>query len=365
MMTVRHRLACSVVVSFTAGVVLLVAQTPDPRVVQLQALAAQVTALRDSAPALPSPAYDLLTQASAAIQQAAGLIPAIPPPDPTGDCGENRMDWHAPVINGCATGHEHGAAPPDWVMASAWHPMFEHAGNTPNENILKHSSFKGFALRLNQVDLYSIAHLDTHPNGQQTRFHSNQVWARDPSGAVSHWDLWLDFGSGDSASPNIRPADTCGTSQTLRPLIQVNYPGCPLAFENWYARAGTPAWGWDFGFNTSAQYYGGPAQGTLSSSNLADLATWLPTGQLNTNRRIEMAWYADRSTRRGSFYSTQWGEIVSGPGDARCGTGRTIGGRTYETLCIEQYIAPTMRTVQFPGNSMQRSYPSTGVKLPN
>jgi hypothetical protein len=275
------------------------------------------------------------------------------------------MEWHPPVVNGCQTGHEHGDAPPDWVLSSSWHPMFDHPGNTPNENALKHTSFKAFSMRLHGVDLYTINHLDTHPNGQQTRFHSYQVWARDASGGVSHWDLWADFGQDDNAIPNIRAVDTCGVQYSIRPIIQVNYPECPSAFENWYSRAGVPSWGWDFGLNTRAQYYGGPQRGTLSSGNLADMATWLPTSVLNDTRRIELSWYATRSSQRGTFYSTQLGTIVSGPGDPRCSQPFTVGGRTYETLCIQQHIAPTMTTVAFPGNAMQRVYDVTGVRLPN
>jgi hypothetical protein len=353
-------------VAVAAMLIVVRAQTPDPRVQQLHTLATQVAAVRDSTPALPAAAAQLLTQAVDAITQASALVPDVPPPTTTpGSCGESTSEWHAPVVNGCATGHEHGDAPPDWVHASSWHPMFLHPGNTPNENVLKHTSFKGFSMRLNNVDLYTINHLDTHPNGQQTRFHSYQVWARDPTGAVSHWDLWADFGTNDAATPTIRAVDTCGTPQTIRPIIQLNFPECPAAFENWYPRSGTPLWGWDFGFNTKAQYYAGPKQGTLSSGDLANISTWLPTGQLNNERRIELAWYSNRSPQRGTFYSTQWGDIVSGPSDARCGTQRTIGGRAYETLCIEQYIAPSMLTVQFPGNSIQKTYPSTGVRLPN
>jgi len=103
----------------------------------------------------------------------------------------------------------------------------------------------------------------------------------------------------------------------------------------------------------------------LSDPNLAAMSTWIPTGNLNTVRRIELSWYANRAHPTGTFYSTQWGEIVSGPNDARCGQPRTFGSKSYTTLCIEQYIAPSMTTIQFPDNSIQKNYPSQGVKLPN
>lgn len=288
------------------------------------------------------------------------------PMSPTGKCGEDTLHWHPAVVNGCATGHDHGDAPPAWVNGSRWMPMFQHAGNTPNENVLKHTSFKGFTLRNGSTDIYIIAHLDSHPQGQQTRFHSYQAWARDGSGAVSHWDLWLDFGQGDNALPNIRPVDSCGTTQSIRPIIQVNYPECPLVLENWYSRAGTPLWGWDFGFNLKSQYYNGPKQGQSSPADLNRISEWLPTGQINDIRRIEYSWYASRSNQRGTFYSTQWGNIVSGPNDPQCGTTRTVGGKAYTVLCIEEYIAPSFNTdIKFPGNAEQTQYDIPGVILPN
>jgi len=275
------------------------------------------------------------------------------------------MFWHPPVVNGCATGHEHGDAPPAWVTASRWQPMFDHPGNTPNENVLKHSSFKGFTLSDDGVNLYIIAHLDTNPAGHGSRFHSVQVWAQDKTKAVSHWDVWMDFGSGNEAGPHLQPTDACGNDGS-RPIMMVDFTSCgQVTYENWYSRAGAPVWGWDFGFNISPNYYGGTDMQHLSSSNLADSATWLPTGQLNTTRRVEAAWYANRSSQRGDFWSTQWGNIVSGPTDPVCGTTRTIGGKSYTVLCIEQYVAPSMTTVQFPGNSVQKNYPAQGVHNPN
>lgn len=293
---------------------------------------------------------------------------ATPTPAPqAGRCGEDFWHWHAPTIGGCATGHEHGDAPPAWVVASRWMPMFEHPGNTPSENALKHTSFKGFVLRDDGVDLYVIVHLDTNPNGHTSRFHSYQAWARDASGAVSYWDLWADFGVGNNTEGQVRPGDNCpGGSGGVRPIITVNYQSCPgLSFETWYSRAGAAAWGWDFGFSISPNYYGGPSPGVRTNGDLANSANWLPTGQLNTNRRMEAAWYADRSNQRGDFWATQFGEVVSGPGDARCGQPRTFGARTYTTLCLAQYIAPSLGSVQFPGNAIQRQQPGTGVENPN
>lgn len=288
-----------------------------------------------------------------------------PPPAGVGACGESQATWHPPVINGCATGHEHGDAPPDWVHASGWHPMFDHPGNTPNENVLKHTAFKGFTMRDDGIDLYVIMHLDTNPSGHASRFHSYQVWARDETGAVSHWDLWADFGVGDMTGPQSRPNDRCG-GDNVRPIMLINYADCAtINFETWYSRVAAPAWGWDMGYSVSANYYGGASPQQPSNPDPAAHATWLPTGGNNGTRRVEMAWYGSRPHPTGRFYSTQWGEIVSGPTDPRCGTPRTFGAKSYTTLCIEQHIAPSMTTFAFPDNAVQKTYPMTGVKLPN
>jgi hypothetical protein len=292
-----------------------------------------------------------------------------PTPDPghggRGVCGESNDVWHPPVVNGCAAGHEHGDAPPQWAVSSRWMPMFTHPGNTPNENILKHTSFKGFSGSFNGVDVYVIMHLDSNPSGHTSRFHSYQMWARDRSGAVSHWDGWLDFGAGDSAGPTVRRFG-CDDTESVRPVFAVNARGCNggrLQFENWYPRAagyqGQAPWMPDFGFNLSANYYLG--------GDPNDRSTWpaVETGNSNGTRRFEVAWYANRSSQRGGFYATNFGQIVSGPNDRVCGTTRTVGGKTYPVLCIEQFIAPTLSTVQFPNNSVQKSYPMTGVVNPN
>jgi hypothetical protein len=205
-------------------------------------------------------------------------------------------------------------------------------------------------------------HLDTNPSGHASRFHSMQMWVRDSSGAVSHWDQWLDFGDENSTGPQIARFG-CDDTDGTRPVFAVNAQGCnsPLRFENWYPRPagfnGNAGWAPDFGFNTSANYfYGGDPN---------DKATWVPTGGENSTRRIEVAWYANRSAQRGSFYATQFGEIVSGPSDPKCSQSRTVGTRTYQNLCIHQTIQPSLATIQFPGNAVQTTYPMTGVVNPN
>jgi hypothetical protein len=286
-----------------------------------------------------------------------------------GKCGESNDSWHMGMIGTCATGHEHGDEPPDWVKNSAYKPMYTHPGNTPTENVVKHTSFKGFAASDDGVDTYTIMHLDTNPNGHSSRFHSVQVWAKDPSGGISHWDYWTDFGQGNNTFANLRGNGGCEDT-SIRPIMSVNYQNCgsQLTFESWYSRAGAPAWGWDFGFNISPHYYAGKSPTEKASSDLSAMNTWVSPG-MNRTRRIELAWYKGRdgggTTRTGKFYSTQWGQVVNGPTDPICGTTKTYGEKTYPVLCIEQYIAPTMSQFSFPGNAIQKEYSMQGVTLPN
>ena len=285
-------------------------------------------------------------------------------------CPEGLHDshhWHPPIdASGCAFGHEHGDAPPQWALSSTWPPMFTHPGNTPTENQLKHTSFKGFTLIDDGVELYVIMHLDTNPNGQSSRFHSYQAWAKDAAGGVSYWDLWLDYGEGDNTGPNLRHSASCGPQPNVRPIMLVNYPECSVNFETWYnSPRNSPRWGWGFGFSVSAQYYNGPRQGESSSADLAAINAWLPTGLMNGERRIEATWNSRPDTPRGTFYATQFGTLVSGPKDPVCGTSKTFGSKTYTVLCLQQYIAPTMTVMGFPNNSIQKRYDMTGVRLPN
>lgn len=291
---------------------------------------------------------------------------STPPPPPTSTSvpAHDAMHWHPPGF-----GHEHGDAPPAWLTSAGYMPMFNHPANTPTEAELKHTSFKGFILNDDGVQTYFIMHLDTNPNGHTSRFHSYQAWARDPSGNISYWDLWADFGTGTGpggmTGPRLQANEECGGGG--RPVMFVNYrDGCPLFFESWYSRAGAPGFGWDFGFNVSAQYYCGPQLGQpCTDGSLSNMPNWLPTGDLNRTRRIEAAWYQSTSYPRGEFYTTQWGDVVSGLSDPICGTSRAYGAKSYTVLCLRQYLAPTMSQLSFPGNARQAVYPMGGVTLPN
>lgn len=268
------------------------------------------------------------------------------------------MHWHAPGAHGDRPFHEHGDAPPAWLTATGVNPSYDHVGGTPNENhaYFKHTGFKGWAGTFSGVQWYGVFHLDFNPGGHGNRFHSYQLWLRDSTGAISHMNGWLDFGQDNNTGPNL--VVDCGTTSQVRPIISVNGIGCPIIFESWYANSSSP--GPDFGFNINPNYYAG--------GDPANPATWTNTGYVrNLNRRIEFAYYGKWGDEnlRGEFWTTQFGNVVSGPNDPSCGTSVTIGTRTYTIVCLRQFIAPSLPNVQFPGNAVQRTFAGANVVLPN
>lgn len=274
------------------------------------------------------------------------------------------MFWHEPGIShGDRPAHEHGDRTPQWVLDAGYNPKFPHMAGTPGENLpnYKHTAFKQWTGNFNGQDWFGIFHLDFNPAGRVNRFHSYQLWVRDATGEVSAITGWLDFGEGNNTSPNLIPS--CGQDTDVRPIMNPTIQGCNILFESWYARAGGNGdWAPDFGFNVNSNYYHG--------GEPTNPSTWLPTGGVrNLDRRIEFAWYLGidgiRPVQRGEFWSTQWGNIVSGPNDPVCGTQRVFGERSYTTLCLRQYIAPTLQPMVFPGNSTGGTFPGNNVLLPN
>jgi hypothetical protein len=284
-------------------------------------------------------------------------LPAAPLPDDADSL------WHPPGAHGDRPAHEHGDAPPAWLTDAGFHVGFSHAHGTPNENVpyWKHTGFKGWAGRFGDVEWYGLFHLDVNPGGHGGRFHSYQLWLRDASGAISHFSGWMDFGQ--DAQTGANKVVSCDTESFVRPVILVNAAGeCQaIRFENWYAAAaGSGPWAPDIGFNIAPSYRDG--------GDPADPSTWMPIdGHVHhLTRRIEFAWYAHRSPLRGAFWADQWGRPVAGPDDPWCADVRTIGDRTYDVLCAEQYIAPTLPSITFPGNAEQRTFAGDGVvTLPN
>jgi len=276
-----------------------------------------------------------------------------------GVCGEPMDTWHPPMVDGCATGHEHGDPPPEWIMDAGYEVKFHsHANTSPAENTAKHAAMKGFATTLDNVDIYFRVHASSNVLDRSARYHSYEVWARDPSGNVSRWQGWYD--TGDPVMDRIPRGEDPGRRPVML-VVDQNAWDRGIRCEQWYAK--TAGWSWDFGWticNTTTIYYPG-------ENEEQDQANWrlAPDGSLGTTRRLEAAWYDFRSPARGAFVATQFGEIVSGMDDPRCSGTTTKHGETYDNVCLEQYIAPTMQKVSYPDNAVQKTFDSTGVQVPN
>jgi hypothetical protein len=288
-------------------------------------------------------------------------------------CGESTDAWHAAVIDGCATGHEHGDAPPAWIADAGFVAQFVGPFNTsPLENTSKHAAMKGFLTRLDDTDIYFRIHAASNPLDRSARYHSYEVFARDGTGAVSHWQGW--YNSGDPTADRVPRRR--GVEPTQRPVILVVDDASWQQgnhCEQWYAAPGEPAWSWDFGWticDTTTLYRAD------ENATAADASTWVaaPGDQTGTTRRLEAAWYGRNSkvaANRGnpptdeSFWATQFGEIVSGPDDARCTDTTTKFGVMYNNVCLDQYIASSMPAVEYPGNAEQKTFDASGVHLPN
>jgi hypothetical protein len=82
--------------------------------------------------------------------------------------------WHPP------TDHEHGDAPPQWVLDSSWQPFTQSRES--------HRGYKGVLGRMaNGVESYLIAHIISTAEARSHGDHDYQVWVKEPDGTVSHW----------------------------------------------------------------------------------------------------------------------------------------------------------------------------------
>lgn len=317
---------------------------------------------------------------TATIQPPTATVTRTPTPtathnNQTGVCGESMELWHAPVVNGCETGHEHGDPPPQWITNAGYQVRFQgHFNTSPTEHTYKHAAMKTFLARFNNVDVYFRVHAASNVLDRGARFHSYEVWARDPSGAVSHWQGWYDVGDPTTKRPSkLFCQQQQGDPLCNRPVIivvdQASWDADQKC-EQWYAQPVSP-WHWYFGWtvcDSTTYFYPG-------ETSQLDMSYWRLTGGVGGGRRLEVTWTReDDGTLPGEapegvvFYATQFGEIVSGPNDAICSGSTTINGVTYRNVCLAQFIARTMPKIDFlspGGNAIHREFDTTGVRIPN
>ncbi len=306
--------------------------------------------------------------------------------------------WPAVEANGCQNKSERGDAPPTWVKdyeISRGRVFSMHGPNLtgPAESAQKYMVMKGYAgvfivrcdpasfnfgnnscgrpVAPRTIDFYGVVHGGSVPFERAGVVHSWRAWFRERDNSlVSAIQGWYE-------APGFGFERVCGFDGTDN---RNNFPiifgpsratfgqGCGDA-EQWYVRA--------FGQNPNIEFGITFVNAvTLKQPNEQptdyDPSKWDLSGSLGNTRRMEVSYYtvtrAD-NTRKGVYWASQFGDVVSGPNDARCGAAVTVEGRVYTVICLEQNVSPTLPEISFAstigGNAFQRTYDATGVVAPN
>lgn len=326
------------------------------------------------------------------------------------------MHWHAATgPNGCVYGHEHGDAPPAWISGTLPMPMYMHSMNSsPIENVAKHSCMKGFllggnptigqgGLTANEINTgvgtpgrsgyegwqaYAIYHACANPPDRLSQYHSIQWWIKDPTGAVSYGNHWVDTGDPRyylDGGTRVETAQFDKPPNNGRPILRVDW-GTATICEQWY-QFGTQAADWlpDTGLticNTPTAYNAterAMANGTYTGTLTAyDTSWWTPTGGRGGMRNYELVQYAYRIKAKAAlghpFWHDQFGQDVAGANDPTCGQPFTFRGKTFTKLCDQAYIAPSLYTEMLKVTTFSagqyapretHTYNTTGVGIKN
>jgi hypothetical protein len=309
-----------------------------------------------------------------------------PTPSPVPSIGNT---WHSPGSHDGLNAHEHGDEEAKCVkdfyaenaeVLGVDHLVYGGDEGTPNENLYKHQGFKGyvtdFGENQNKNTLeYTRNHLMDTPLGVVGVFHSMEFYECLNGKVVAFVQGWQNFAAGDTftgeSTNYFQGPDGCDDPNPLlrpfpgngRPVIRVNTLYCQeqgiVLFGNWYG---------DFhpllpttGFNIAPSYL------TFEGES-GDPSTWIEVEGNNQSRtrRVEIT-FDPLGKPTGWFWANQFGEIVSGPDDARCGQVVMAQGQPQTVLCLPQYISPNAYLIDYKGNSNaeQRTFPGAGITLPN
>ena len=359
---------------------------------------ASATATRTAPPTQTMTPPPTITQTATQTITPSSTATGTPPPPTAGHpCNASDDGWHPAVIGSCQAGHEHGDQPPSWIGAAGYQVRFTGPFNTSlNENgqapdaanptrLGKHNGMKGYGFRTTSgVDYYVRYHAATNVHDRMARFHSYEVWARDPSGNVSHVVGWINTGdpqkfgngaagaggrrNGCSFDPDVRPEVVVVTSMT-------DFNTCS-AGEQWYFYP-IMFWGPTFSINVHATTIAYAGENTETS-----MTFWRPTGALGILRAGGLAWNprGDSTDPRHTppldqpFWATQFGELVSGPSHPRCSGTTTFPpnatnihpfpqAETHQNVCLQQYVASTLPFINEAGPG--KDYSAPGLRLPN
>jgi hypothetical protein len=164
------------------------------------------------------------------------------------------LGYHAAASHDGLNVHEHGDAPPAWVLDSAWPPF--------SQSRESHTGYKGaYAVSPGGAESYVITHILATPGARSHGDHDYQLWLRNPgSGEILYYAGVLDFGN----PPPLRTVDT-----GERPIIlgeRSATDGC----ETWYSRPGALVM--DLGWTICGRYtdFAGNILGGLGAVRTVD-----------------------------------------------------------------------------------------------
>ncbi len=221
----------------------------------------------------------------------------------------------------------------------------------------------------------------SNPIGRTGPLHSYEVYARDSSGNVSFWQGWNFYGYPEFRSQRMtRRHEVAGVDGfpgrdqfIIAAPDEVDWDNY-LRCEQWYGHGGLWAWDVSITICNSTTYFTYDEHLT----DVTDMNTWEPTGDLGNTRRLEVSHYGPNNPNVGGLNLPfdQWfcvqlepnenreqgrtpswnvGGAVSGPADCRDGW-------------LPQYVADTFPKagVYFQtGNTAETTFPVNGVTLPN
>jgi len=325
-------------------------------------------------------------------------IPATSTPVPTNTPDTSAAEvWHAPgahvgLDGSMLNAHDHGKPVPqcvaNWIAQNADvlgtdHLVFGGDESTPNENLKKHQGFKiysdTFIDKAGHANLVTVRmHMMTSPAGEASIFHSMEVYVCHFDGTVSFFQGWPDFAEGAALDPNSATSNFMqypdGCIDPSYPFMHTNNPaGRPRMIINTIycydllGRGNFDSWYPDF-HNVLGEYGFTVCDTYFFDGDPTDPSTWTPfPGFGNCNglaRRFEVT--LRRGTKPfGPFYADQFGRIMTGLNDPRCGQTVTAHGiQNLKVICLYQYLSPTFAPIGSPGNAFQEDYPGP-VTLPN
>lgn len=295
----------------------------------------------------------------------------------------DRSKWHSP------TDHEHGDAPPQWVIGSGYPSGYDSSSGflgatSVIENVAKHTSMKGFAATFKDKqgqnqEVYLRAHIASHVMERSVRYHSYQFFLRDSSGVISMTQGWM-----NSGDPNGRRTRMQGDNG-IRPILLVVDPASYQASRNceqWYNTTSRQGWGPDFGWticNSTSFWFAEEAQYQEYPGGIFYTKDYGMQSPYGLDRELELSWYRFDSvsaSNRGSppinteFYATQFGDVVSGINDPVCSSTTERFGQQLNNICLVQIIKNTAKSIEnvvnIPNaNRMRKVFPGSGVTVPN